>query len=285
MNLRQVRKKSKSIRNVRKITKAMQLVSAIKMKKAQQLEVEGQPYRSTLTSIIEKLTGTINLKSSKLLQPTQTEDERRLIILISSNKGLCGAFHVNLYRLMLAKYTDFSQIEFVSLGNKGSQFIGRMGGKMLADYSGSKFLSEVSAIFSFVLERFLSGKNTLISIVYNKYISAFKSEPVEDIFLPFAWEQEGIEKKGLNLEYSVEPSVKEIIEPLLKSYLEEKIRGAIISSEAVEHASRMMAMKSATDNASDIILNLTLIGNKLRQEKITNELLDMVTAKESVELT
>src|SRR3990167_772031 len=212
MNLRQVRKKSKSIRNVRKITKAMQLVSAIKMKKAQQLEVEGRPYRSTLTSIIEKLIGTIDVKSSKLLQSTQTEsvnkpaeksvsktnEERRLIIFISSNKGLCGAFHVSLYRLMLAKYTDFSQIDFVSLGNKGSQFIGRMGGKVLADYSSSKFLNEVSAVFSFVLERFLSGKNSLISVIYNKYISAFKSEPVEDIFLPFVWKREEIEKKGLN---------------------------------------------------------------------------------------
>ena len=87
------------------------------------------------------------------------------------------------------------------------------------------------------------------------------------------------------LEYFIEPSAKDIIEPLLKSYLEEKIRGAVISSEAVEHAARMMAMKNATDNASDIIDNLTLIGNKLRQEKITNELLDMMTAKESVEIS
>ena len=83
--------------------------------------------------------------------------------------------------------------------------------------------------------------------------------------------------------YTLEPQAEDIIEPLLKSYLEERIRGAIISSEAVEHAQRMMAMKNATDNSTDIIYNLTLIGNKLRQEKITNELLDMITAKESVE--
>ena len=288
MNLRQVRKKTKSIRNVKKITKAMQLVSAVKMKKAQQLEVEGRPYRDTLTAIIAKLVSNMDTAWSRLFGTPLAENEkkatRKLIVLISSNKGLCGAFHVNLYRFLLRTKVDFLNADFVAAGTKGVQFVSRMRGKILADFSNSKFLNSVSAIFSFVLEGYLRGDYESVSIVYNKYLSAFRSEAVEETLLPFEWKKEEIEEKVLALEYYIEPSPKKIIEPLLKSYLEERIRGAIISSEAVEHAARMMAMKSATDNASDIIYNLTLIGNRLRQEKITNELLDMVTAKESVEV-
>lgn len=289
MNLRQVRKKTKSIRNVKKITKAMQLVSAVKMKKAQQLEVEGRPYRDALTAIIEKLVPNIDTASSRLFGTPLAKNEktakRKLIVLVSSNKGLCGAFHINLSRQLIRTKVDFLNADFVVAGTKGAQFVSRMGGKILADFSESKFLNSVSAIFSFVLEGYMRGDYESVSVVYNKYISAFRSESVEETLLPFEWKKEEIEDKVLALEYYIEPSPKKIIEPLLKSYLEEKIRGAIISSEAVEHAARMMAMKNATDNASDIIYNLTLIGNRLRQEKITNELLDMVTAKESVEVS
>ncbi|MBI4226158.1 ATP synthase F1 subunit gamma [Candidatus Roizmanbacteria bacterium] len=283
MNLRQVRKKTKSIRNVRKITKAMQMVSAIKMRKTQQAEVEARPYQDTLAAVIEKLLPTMDKKTSKLLQSSASKMDRKLVVFISSNKGLCGAFHVNVYRFMLQINLDFSKTDFVTVGLKGSQFVARMAGKVIADFSAAKFLNEVSAIFSYVLERYLGGDYNAVSIIYNKYISAFRSESVEENLLPFEWGREEIEKRALRLDYVIEPSAEKIIEPLLKSYLEEKIRGAIISSEAVEHASRMLAMKNATDNATDIIYNLTLIGNKLRQEKITNELLDIVTAKESVE--
>lgn len=285
MNLRQVRKKTKSIRNVKKITKAMELVSAIKMRKAQQTEVESRPYRETLTAIIQKLLPRVEKNSSALLQGSDNKSRKNLIVLISSNKGLCGSFNVNLYRYLTKKDIDFSDTDFVTVGTKGSQFAPRLGAKVLADFSKTKFLNEVSAIFSYIFERFREGNYKTISIVYNKYISAFKSEAVEEILLPLEWIEKEITAKALVGDYLIEPTVKEIIEPLLKNYLEEKIRGAIISSEAVEHASRMLAMKNATDNATDIIYNLTLIGNKLRQEKITNELLDMITAKESVEIS
>jgi len=285
MNLRQVRKKTKSIRNVKKITKALQLVSAVKMRKTQQAEIDRRPYHDTLAGVITKLLPTMDKKVSILLEANVTDKERKLVIFISSNKGLCGAFHIDLYRFVQRIQLDFLKTDFITIGSKSRQFVARMGGNILAAFSSKKFINEVSAIFSLVLKHFLAKDYASVSIIYNKYISAFRSETIEDILLPFQWGKEEIEKKALTLEYFIEPSAKDIIEPLLKSYLEEKIRGAVISSEAVEHAARMMAMKNATDNASDIIDNLTLIGNKLRQEKITNELLDMMTAKESVEIS
>lgn len=283
MNLRQVRKKTKSIRNVKKITKAMQLVSAIKMKKAQARETEGRPYRDTLTSVIERLLPRVDKTASPLLNESVSGRDKSLVIFVSSNKGLAGSFHVNLFRFIAKSDTDFDTSDFITIGTKGSQFINRMGGKVVADFSKGKFLNEVSAIFSLALEKFLAGEYKSISIVFNKYISAFRSEPTEETLLPMQWVDGKEAESTMKLEYVIEPSSQEIIEPLIKSYLEEKVRGALVSSEAVEHASRMLAMKNATDNATDIIYNLTLIGNKLRQEKITNELLDMITAKESVE--
>ncbi|MBP7967261.1 F0F1 ATP synthase subunit gamma, partial [Candidatus Woesebacteria bacterium] len=134
------------------------------------------------------------------------------------------------------------------------------------------------------------GSYKKVSIIYNKFISTLKSEVSEEVLLPFS----AVEVFGdntdqaathLQQEYKIEPSAEEILEQLILSFIENKIRGALISSEAVEHSARMMAMKSATDNASDIIYNLTLLSNKLRQEKITNELLDMITAKESVDVS
>lgn len=285
MNLRQVRKKTKSIKNVKKITKALELVSAVKMRKAQQLEVDGRPYRDALTHAMEKLLPRMDRTSSILLKTKDNKLGRKIVIFISSNKGLCGSFHMNIYRFILRNKLDFSKTDFVTIGSKGRQFVIRLGGKILADFSKLKFLNEVSAVFSFVQERFLTDDYNQVSIIYNKYLSTFKSETVDEGLLPFQWRREEIEKPTPTLEYFIEPSAESIIEPILISYLEEKIRGAIISSEAVEHASRMMSMKNATDNATDIIYNLTLIGNKLRQEKITGELLDMITAKESVEVS
>lgn len=290
MNLRQVRKKIKSIRNVKKITKAMQLISAIKMKKAQLAEVNGRPYRDTLTGVIEKILPTVDYSQSAILKTSlrlsAQAGKKKLIVFVSSNKGLCGAFHVNLHRFLLQKKLDFTTTDFITVGSKGISFVTAMGSKVLADYSGGKFVNEVSAIFSFLLPKFLEAEYTAVSIIYNKYISTFNSEPREDILLPFQWEknmENGDREKLPQSIYAIEPKAEDIIDPLVKSYLEEKIRGALISSEAVEHASRMIAMKNATDNSTDIIYNLTLVGNKLRQEKITGELLDMITAKESVE--
>ncbi len=283
MNLRQVRKKTKSIRNVKKITKAMQLVSAIKMRKSQAAEVERRPYLDTLTGVIRKILPNVDVQMSALLNEKLAQGNRDLIIFISSNKGLSGSFHVNLYRFILKSDIDMSKTDFIIVGSKGATFINRMGGKVLADFSSGKFINESSAIFSLALEKFIAGEYKSVSLIYNKYISAFRSEPMQEKIMPLKWSKTAEKENVTSSRYMIEPSEEEIVDPLIRSYIEEKIRGAIISSEAVEHASRMMAMKNATDNATDIIYNLTMIGNKLRQEKITNELLDMVTAKESVE--
>jgi F-type H+-transporting ATPase subunit gamma len=278
MNLRQVRKKIKSISNVKKITKAMQLVSAVKMKKAQQLAVEGRPYRDSLQNIIEKLIPTVDANASPLMQPVEGA-QKELVIFISSNKGLCGAFNVNLFRLILRMNKN---MDFVTIGKKGASFAAGSGRSVVADFSTNAPSGEVSAIFQMALNHFLKGTYAKVSIVYNKFISTLRSESVAETLLPITMEAQQAKTK-VEAEYLIEPSKQLLFENLLKDYVAEKIRGAILNSDAAEHSSRMIAMKNATDNANDVIYNLTLLRNKLRQQKITYELLDMITAKESVE--
>ncbi len=281
MNIRAVKKKTKSIANVKKITKAMQLVSAFKMKKSQQLALEGKPYQNHLQKIIGQVVQKIDPSYSRLIGSQNMPVDKELVILISSNKGLCGSFNFSLYNFLL-KNVDFKKNDFVVIGRKGSLFAYKMGAKIVADFSTGSPLSSVSAVFKMVLENFLQGNYQRISLIYNRFVSTLKFETVKDVILPITY-QKADKEKDLEPGYLIEPSPKEIIDPLLQSFVEQKIRHAIIESEASEHSSRMMAMKNATDNADDVIYNLTLLGNKLRQEKITSELSDMITAKESVE--
>jgi F-type H+-transporting ATPase subunit gamma len=285
MNLRQVKTKIRSIGNVKKITRALQMVSAIKMKKAQAEEISSRPYRLTLEEVIKKIIKRIDEESSPLLHSQNEDSQKELIIFISSNKGLCGSFHVNLDRYLL-RNIKFEETDFIAVGKKGAVFASRMGSKVIADFSGNNPLIEVTAVFKLALDQFYGGHYKKISLVYNRFISTLKSETVQETILPFKVEEQTNKDKpvaNLSREYLIEPSPQEIIDYLLKNFLEEKIRGAIISSQAVEHSARMIAMKNATDNANDITYNLTLLSNKIRQNKITSELLDMVTAKESVE--
>ncbi|EKE13746.1 MAG: ATP synthase gamma chain, partial [uncultured bacterium] len=150
---------------------------------------------------------------------------------------------------------------------------------IMADYSSNIPLNNVSALFEFALNKYLDKTYKKIDLYHNQFVSTIQSIPVVTTLLPIKMEL-GQEKTS---EYLIEPSPKKIIDSLLRSFVEEKLRFALIQSEAGEHSLRMMAMKNATDNATDVIYNLTMVRNKIRQEKITSELLDMVTAKESVE--
>lgn len=287
MNLRQTRKKIKSVTNVKKITKAMEMISAIKMKKAQTQALEGRPYDEELKRLISKVMPKVSSKYSPLLNERQeSTTKKKLVVVIASNKGLCGGFNINLFRFINQKI-DFKDCDFVVVGKKAS-YLGRLGANIIADFSANNPFSNVSAIFNLSLDKFLKENYLEIVLFYNKFISILKVEPVLVKLLPIKIEikKDDLEnkvKEKYMKEYLIEPSPEQIIDPLLKSYVQESIKNAIIESEASEHSSRMIAMKNATDNATDVIYNLTMLRNKIRQENITNELLDMVSAKASVE--
>lgn len=283
MNIRQVKQKIKSVSNVKKITKAMEMVSAVKMKKAQQAAFDGKSYQDSLDLMIKDLTIKINPNFSTLLIKTPaTEIKRELSIVIASNKGLCGSFNFNLFRYFI-KNSMIDNSDFIILGKKASYFINKIGGKIIADFSTGTFTDHVSAIFQLVLDGYLQNKYQRVAIYFNQFISALNSQPIKEVILPVDYDQKDKITQSINQEYLIEPSPETVIDSLLRSWVEQKIRRAMIEAEAGEHSARMISMKQATDNASDVVYNLTMLRNKIRQEKITNELLDMMTAKESVE--
>lgn len=281
MNLRQVRKKIKAVGNIKKITNAMQLVSSIKMKKAQIEYKEGKIYRDFLTEMVKELSGGLKKDLSIFLKKNETGKD--IYLLITSNKGLCGVFNYLIFKKISKEITIKDNL-FICYGKKGAGFIHRLQGKILADFSKNSSVTVASAIFDFILEKYYQGEIKNLYLVYNKFISPTKYETQIEKILPISLELNNqMEVKRINLQYVIEPSSKALINNLLKNFLEQKIRDAILSSQAGEHSARMIAMKNATDNAKEIEIGLTSLRNKLRQEKITYELLDMITAKESVE--
>jgi F-type H+-transporting ATPase subunit gamma len=285
MNIRTIRKKIKSVTNVKKITKAMQLVSAIKMKKAQQVAVDGRPYQMEIENIIRAVSPKIDPSLSPLISfPEDKVERKNLAIVIASNKGLCGSFNFNLLRFIV-KNTDFKNTDFIIVGKKAN-LLSKFSANITADYSSNIPMNNVSALFEFSLTKYLDRTYKKIDLYHNQFVSTIQSNPVVTTLLPINFSQKteaSAEIKTKESEYLIEPNPKKIIDSLLRSFVEEKLRFALIQSEAGEHSLRMMAMKNATDNATDVIYNLTMVRNKIRQEKITSELLDMVTAKESVE--
>lgn len=283
MNVRTVRNKIKSVSNVKKITRAMQLVSAVKMKKAQELALAGQPYQEVLKRVMSKISSKVDTKISSLLgSQSDKKSDKKLIILVTSNKGLCGAFNTSLIKFLI-NGEDFKYSDFILIGKKGERFISRIAKNIVADFSSPTPMNSVTAVIELAIQNFLSNKYNSVLVYYNKFVSTLRVDSQVDQLLPIIQPKtEELEEKE---EYLIEPQPEEIIDEVLRAYVEERLRHALMQTEAGEHSSRMIAMKNATDNANELIYNLTLLRNKLRQQKITYELLDMITAKESVEIT
>lgn len=285
MNARVVSKKIKSVTNVKKITKAMQMVSAVKMRRAQQIALEGKPYQEFLRQAIERLASGISTKDSVLLNESTTT-KRNLVIVFTAQKGLCGSFNMNVMRFLIKQIT-LGDTDFITIGKKGAEILSQLRAKVLADFSGLEDSDSISAVFDLALSEYTKGSYKSVSVAYNKFVNTLRSDPTYEKILPFS--AETLEKQEVKSNvgqggYMIEPDSSEIVDALLKSYIESSLRFALLQSYAGEHSARMIAMKNATDNATDVILNLTSLKNKLRQQSITNELLDMITATVSVEV-
>lgn len=283
MNFREVRKKIKTIGNVKKITNAMQMVSAVKMRKAQQVALTGRPYRAVLTNMIARIVQAPGSEESSnvLISGLPTKNGKSLYIVVSSNKGLAGSFH---YGLLKHLYTnvDLNKSSFIVIGKKAIDFLGSIGGNILADFSTStSFADDASSMFSMAKKEFEAGNVEKVYVVYNSFVSSFTSASTIKLLLPVSQIDINALEQTDNTNYTIEPSSEEVLGPLLNDFLTEEVRSAVLDSQASEHSARMLAMKNATDSATDIITNLTLLRNKIRQSSITGELLDMIGAAQS----
>jgi F-type H+-transporting ATPase subunit gamma len=278
---REIRRRIKSIRNTSQITKAMQMVAASKMRKAQDAAVHLRPFIRLLYRIQRRaVTRVVDFRHPlQEVRPVR----KRLVILVASDKGLCGALNSNLFRLA-GRYDPHSTI-FITAGRKAAQFVARTRRQLVADfpYGDTPRFAEARAIASLARELFLKGEVDEVILVASRFINTLTQQAVAIEYLPIG------EIKGLKMpeseseeqlaadstEFTFEPRAEALLSYLIGHYLNTLVYALLLNAKASEQSARMVSMKSATDNANSMIKDLTLAYNKLRQGAITQELLEI----------
>ena len=284
-NTRDIRRRIKSIRNTAQITKAMQMVAASKMRKAQQHALEGRPYAALMNKVLVSLQKRTNPQLHPLLEVRPLRKE--LILIIGTDKGLCGALNTNLFRE--AANFDQTKTVFVVSGKKARQFIARTKRELLADFElkDSPSFVESKPLSKFCLEKFLRREVDKVSVLFTHFINTISQRAVVQTLLPIssfdlpkgASAEQANQDLDPMLGYVFEPKAEELLGVVLPYYIHFQVFQMILDARASEHSARMVAMKNATDNAEQFIKDLTLEYNKMRQAGITTELLEIATAQ------
>jgi F-type H+-transporting ATPase subunit gamma len=284
-NTQDIRRRIKSIRNTAQITKAMQMVAASKMRRAQQHALAGRPYAALMNKVLVSLQKRTDPTLHPLLHIREVKKE--LVLIISTDKGLAGALNTNLFRE--AANFDQTKTSFVVTGKKARQFVARTKRELLADFElkDSPSFVETKAISKFCTEKFLNREVDKVSVLYTHFINTINQRPVVETLLPISSfdlpksesAEDATEDVDPMLGYVFEPSAEVVLDAMLPFYIQHEVFQMILDARASEHSARMVAMKNATDNANQFIKDLTLEYNKMRQAGITTELLEIATAQ------
>jgi F-type H+-transporting ATPase subunit gamma len=277
---KEIRNKIKSVENTRKITKAMEMVAASKMRKAQDRMRAARPYGEKIRRVAANLSHALSEYKHPFLI---TRDPVRSVglILITSDKGLCGGLNSNILRLVLGHMKELDALgkkyQVTCIGNKGFSFMQRMGGKIASHITGigdTPHLEKLIGPVKVQLDAYLKGEIDALYIGYTRFINTMKQEPVFEQLLPLSGDAIGSSKS--KWDYVYEPDSKAVVDDLLVRYVEALIYQAVAENMASEQSARMVAMKSASDNAKTVIGELKLVYNKTRQAAITKELSEIV---------
>jgi F-type H+-transporting ATPase subunit gamma len=282
-NTQDIRRRIKSIRNTSQITKAMQMVAASKMRKAQQHALAGRPYAALMNKVLVSLQKRTDPRLNPLLAVRPLEKE--LVLIISTDKGLCGALNTNLFREVTR--FDSAKTAFVVTGKKARQFVARTKRELLADFElkDSPSFIEAKPISKFCMEKFLRHEVDKVSVLYTHFINTINQRTVVQTLLPISnfdlpkSETTETETRDPMISYVFEPNAEVVLDSMLPYYVSYQVFQMILDARASEHSARMVAMKNATDNANQFIKDLTLEYNKMRQAAITTELLEIATAQ------
>ncbi|MGD1030713.1 MAG: ATP synthase F1 subunit gamma [Opitutaceae bacterium] len=286
---RDIRRRVKSVKNTRQITKAMELVAASKMKKAQQAAIAGQPYASLMADMIASLGARVDESDHPFLfdRPIRT----RGILLVTTDKGLCGPLNANLFKLV----TEIRDpAKYCVIGRKGSQFLSRTRRDMVADFPVHDRVpfGEVKVAAEFLVKLYLEGTIDTIEVIYPRFKNTLVQVPQLQPILPLHTLKEFIDTLNKDAggghapseddrEMLFEPGVHQILRALLPFYVNRQIHQLVLSAKASEQSARMVAMKTAKDNATKLIDDLTLEYNKARQASITQEIVEIAAAQYS----
>ena len=296
-NLRDIRRRIKSVKNTAQITRAMQLVAAAKMKKAQDQAMAGRAYADQLNRVLCNLKANAGDESHPLLQPR--EGSRELVLVISTDKGLCGPLNTNLSRKVRSEIAPDAR--FMTVGRKLRNQLGKAGRELVADFEVADPVpfAEARPIARLLTQKFLDGDCDRVRVVFSKFVSTMRQEPWVSQLLPIEADKlaekrpyeggSGIPVKetdhtaALARDYIFEPDAAAVLGSLLPLYINFHVYQMLLEARASEHSARMVAMKGATDNAQQMIKDLTLEYNKVRQAAITSELLEITTAMKAME--
>ena len=284
---KEIRGKIKSVENTKKITKAMEMVAASKMRKAQDRMLAARPYSEKIRNIAAHL-GEAN---PEYVHPfMQVNDAKKVgVIVVTTDKGLCGGMNTNVLRVVTNKLRELQDAgvatEAVAIGGKGLGFLNRVGAKVVSHATGlgdTPHLDKLIGPVKVLLDQYAEGKLSAVYLSYTKFINTMKQESVVEQLLPLSSEKMQSEKTGASWEYIYEPDPQSVIDELLLRYVESLVYQAVAENMASEQSARMVAMKAATDNAGNVISELKLVYNKTRQAAITTELSEIVAGAAAV---
>ncbi len=282
---KEIKSKISSVKNTQKITSAMEMVAASKMRRAQERMANSRPYAQNMRKVISHIAlGSLEYKHAYM---DEREVKRVGYIVVSTDRGLCGGLNINLFKQVMKECSKWkeqgAEVDFGVVGSKASAFFNSTGGNVVcqADGLGDKpSVTDLLGSVRVMLDAYNDGKIDRLFVVYNKFVNTMTQEPTTDQLLPLPKaEDEELKHKW---DYIYEPDPKEILEQLLTRYVESQVYQAVVENVASEMASRMVAMKAATDNAGDLINELQLVYNKARQAAITQELGEIVAGAAAV---
>ncbi len=278
---RLIKSRIKSATNIAKITKAMEMVAASKMRRSQEQALASRPYTHKLLEMLHTI-GTNTDSSLHVLLSTPNPQASELLILVSTDRGLAGSLNSNLFRAAMIELSSMRSPKIVAIGKKAREFALKMDIPLIAEFTGLPdrlTLADVLPVAHLFVEGFLNGEFSSVRTIHAQFVSTLSQQPEVNKLLPITVPAiESSQVKVSKQEYSFEPNPKEILDFLLPFYTENGFYQIMLEAKASEHSARMVSMKNASDNAKDIVGSLRLEYNKSRQAAITTELLDITTA-------
>lgn len=279
---RELRRRAKSVKNIQQVTRAMQLVAASRMRRAQQSVLASRPYEEKLRSVLNDLAPYADPEISPLLRRSTVG--RVLVVLVTSDRGLVGALNVNLIRTALRFAQQQPGAGFVTVGRKGTSAIRRLRLPLVAEFTNlgdRPTTADTNIIARVAVEEFTSGRVDEVHLAFTRYVNTLRQTAEVRRLLPLIPEDEDLDALP-PLQYLFEPDAATVLNAVLPRLIEVAVYQAVLESQASEQSARMVAMRNATDAASDLIDEITLAANKARQTRITKEMLEIASGAEAL---
>ncbi|MCX7698221.1 MAG: ATP synthase F1 subunit gamma [Candidatus Goldbacteria bacterium] len=281
--LRAIRKRIKSAKNIQQITKAMKMVAAAKLRKAQERILSSRPYAIKIQEVISELITNVELSNYPLLNENKDISKEGLI-LITADKGLCGSFNSNLIKEALYKLKENNNTSLILIGKKGLDYFKKFNFEIeLFKYNDKKISwFDIEEIGKLIIDNYIKKKYRRVTLINSEFQTNLQQKIVKSVILPISFEFNKENQTVIKRDFIYEPDERTVLLSLIEKYIKSVLFRAILESQASEHGVRMVAMEMATNNAGEMIKGLTLIANKVRQASITKEILEIIGGAEAI---